>query len=667
MTERFLRFLIVGLWLFGWIVSAQAEDPSPDAATTSTNELMDMEVTSAARKEQTLSETAAAVFVITQEDIRRSGMTSIPELLRLAPGVNVAQIDASKWAVSVRGFTGRFSNKLLVLIDGRRVYTPLFSGVFWDVQDTLLEDIDRIEVIRGPKAPLWGADAVNGVINIITRQASETQGGLLTTGYGNQEQGFGSLRYGTHLGQSAFVRGYTKYFSRNDSANALGKDAFDNWNMLRGGTRLDWKLSTRDSMTVLGDIYEGHENQMVRKLAPAPSYQTLVPSRTPVSGGDILGRWMRIFNDQSELRLQAYYDRTSRDDIVVGEVRNTMDLDFQHRFKIGQTQEVEWGLGYRYTTDQITNRTETVFSPPSRGDHLYSIFIQDEISLIRDRLRLTMEYRFEHNGYTGVESQPDVRLLWTPRKNQTAWASVSRAVRIPSRLESDGQADLEMFPGNELPVVATLYGNPDIKSEVLIAYEAGYRLKATKRLFLDLAAYYNVYDHLLSLEPGSPRLLQDPPPPHLQVPFLTGNGGKGNVYGAEFWATWNVTKSWRVIPGYTWVRSRLNQTAGGSDTIALVTVSDGPRHQAQVRSQLNLLRSLEFDVLLYAVSCIPGKPVPRYTRVDARLGWQMKQPLRLDLVLQNVQNPAHPEFFSAFGAQSTQVRRSIYGRLTWSF
>jgi iron complex outermembrane receptor protein len=667
MIERFIRCLMAGLWVVGWTVCARGEDQPADTATTSITELMDIEVTSAAREKQTLSKTAAAVFVITQEDIRRSGLTSIPELLRLAPGISVAQIDASKWAVSVRGFTSRFSNKLLVMIDGRSAYTPLFSGVFWDVQDTLLEDIEQIEVIRGPAAALWGANAVNGVINIITKQANKTQGGLLTAGYGSQEQGFGSLRYGRNLGQSACVRGYAKYFSRNDSANSDGKDAFDNWNMLRGGTRLDWRLSTLDSLTVLGDIYEGHENQMASKLALAPPFQTMVPSRTPVSGGNMLGRWTRAINDQSDMNLQVYYDRTSRDDILVGEVRNTMDLDFQHRFKVGRVQDVGWGLGYRYTTDQITNRPETIFSPPSRGDHLYSFFIQDEISLIRNCLRVTLEYKLEHNGYTGAESQPDLRLLWTPRKTQTAWASLSRAVRTPSRLESDGQADLEIFPGNQLPVVAALYGNPDLKSEVLIAYEAGYRLEATRRLFLDLATYFNVYNDLVSLNPQSPRLIQDPPPPHLQVPFLAGNGWKGNVYGAEFWATWNVTRSWRVIPGYTWADSHLNQTVGGSNSIALVTFSDGPRHQPQVRSQLNLPHSMEFDVLLYAASKIPGKPVPGYTRVDARLGWQVKQPLRFDLVLQNLQDPRHPEFFSAFGAQSTQVRRSIYGRVTWSF
>lgn len=667
MIKAFSIALLLSLGVLAGIPAIEAEDRSPDPTDKSGERLMGMELTSAARARQKLSETAAAAYVITQEDIRRSGMTSIPELLRLVPGLNVAQINASQWAISARGLNSRFAGEILVMIDGRIVYSPLLSGVFWDVQDTVLEDIDRIEVVRGPMAALWGANAVNGIINIITKKASDTLGGMIASGYGNQEQGWGAVRYGRSLGQSIFARAYAKYLSRNDSANALGEDAFDNWNILRGGSHLDWQPTTQDALTFQGDVFGGHENQIYPRLTPVPPYFGTLPSRTPVSGGNILGRWGRALNDHSDISLQAFYDRSERNDLVIGETRATSDLDFQYHVETGRYHDFTGGLGYRYTRGQIGSSLGTLMPTEDHGDSLYSGFVQDEINLIRDRLRLTLGARMEHNVYTGFEVNPALRLLWTPHKRRTFWASISRAAIVPSRLETMGQIDLEVFPGNPLPVVATISGNLNLQAGSLKAYEAGFRMGTTTRFFIDVAAYYNVYQHLVRLEPEPPRVAQDPPPAHIQALFVTRSELKGDMAGAELSASWSATKQWRVIPGYTWTIAHWTPADAGRNALGLSLFADSPRHQAQVRSQLDLPHAMEFDITAFRISGIPHKAVPGYTRVDARLGWSVRPKLGLDLVLQNLQDLQHPEFITLFGSQATEVRRSICGKVTWSF
>jgi len=394
--------------------------------------LMEITVSSVAKKEQRLADSAAAIFVITQEDIRRSGVTTIADALRMVPGLEVARIDANKWAISSRGFNSRFAGQMLVLFDGRVVYTPLFSGVFWDRQDTVLEDVERIEMIRGPGAALWGANAVNGVINIITKRADETLGGQVSAGSGTEERAFGSIRYGFELNHQNQMRLYLKHSDRDNLRQTNGSNGNDAWHMTQGGFRLDSELTSQDSLTVQGDLYDGRLGETYSNMLP--DYRT-IDSVTSVFGANILSRWKRSLADSADLSLQIYYDRSQQKMQVIEEKRDTIDLDFQHRFPVGATHEITWGLGYRYSHDSINNSTYVMLTPTSQDTNLFSSFVQDDITLIPDKLHLILGSKFEHNDYTGFEIQPTARLLWTPNRQNSVWLSVSRAVRTPSRGE----------------------------------------------------------------------------------------------------------------------------------------------------------------------------------------------------------------------------------------
>ncbi|HSS44518.1 MAG TPA: TonB-dependent receptor, partial [Thermoanaerobaculia bacterium] len=408
--------------------SAQTEEavrPPTELKKLSLEELFEMEVTSVSKKPEKLSETAAAVHVVTDEDIRRSAAPSIPEALRDIPGIEVARVDSRQYAITARGFNGTTANKLLVLMDGRSLYTPLYSGVFWDAQDTLMEDIARIEVIRGPGATVWGANAVNGVINIISKSAEETQGLLVTGGGGNEERAFTGVRYGGKLGADAYFRVYGKYFDRNDSVRPNGQDANDQFQMGQGGFRVDWKPRADQLFTLQSDVYDGSAEQ--------PTAGDI-----DLKGGNLLGRWTRHFSANSDLQIQAYYDRTERNiPPIFGEKLDTLDLDVRHRFLPAGGHDVVWGFGYRHTNDKVNNSPALAFLPPNQTRQLATAFVQDEITLVESRLHLTLGSKIEHNDYTGFEYEPSGRLAWTPSKEQTIWAAISRAVRAPSRIDRE--------------------------------------------------------------------------------------------------------------------------------------------------------------------------------------------------------------------------------------
>ncbi|HYG64996.1 MAG TPA: TonB-dependent receptor [Thermoanaerobaculia bacterium] len=604
----------------------------------SIEELMEIDVTSVTRRSASLSSAAAAISVITREDIRRSGVTSLPEALRLVATLHVARFDGRTWGISARGFNITTANKMLVLIDGRSVYTPLFSGVFWDVQDTLLEDVDRIEVIRGPGATLWGANAVNGVINIITRPAGDTQGGLVTAGAGNEERAFGAVRYGGALGKRGHYRAYAKHFDRDSLAFADGRDAEDPMKMGQGGFRADWQgAGEADWFTVQGDVYRGRVGEPTR-------------ADTDVDGGNLLGRWSRKTSESSGMELQVYWDNTYRRvPTVFEEHLDTWDVDFQHQLRAAERHNVIWGLGYRYSRDRVSDSPALAIPPPRRTLELASAFLQDEISLAGDRLRVTVGSKVEHNQSTGFEIQPSVRFAWTPADDRTLWGAVSRAVRTPTRFDED----LVFFTTGGVPFIR---GSRDFESEELLAWELGYRWLPLRDLSLDLSAFYHVYDELRSQEPT----------PGTVLPIVLANKLNAETWGLEGRANWQASQRWRVYFGWALFENDLSFDPDSRDASGGEAEGNDPDYRFTLRSQLDLPGRFELDGWLRTVGELPSPEVPDYTELDLRLGWRATDVLELSLVGQNLLHDQHPEFGPP-GPARREVERSVYGKVLWRF
>ena len=656
---------------------ALAADPDPqqesvsDLTELSLEELLNVQVTSVSKQAQPLSQTTAAIFALTQEDIRRSGATSIPEALRMVPGLQVARLDSNKWAISSRGFNGRFANKLLVLIDGRSVYTPIFSGVYWDVQDTLMEDIDRIEVIRGPGATLWGANAVNGVINIITKKAKDTQGGLIVGGAGTEERGFTGIRYGTALSEHTHIRTYGKFFARDDQATVTGDRGSDDWQQARGGMRLDHTTNNGDTLTVQGDYYNGDYRDRITEPTLITPFSQASDIKVQLTGGNLLGRWTRVVSPTSGFSLQLYYDRSERSSPQIGEKRDIADVDFQHRFALGTRQHVVWGLGYRFTNDQLVNSSIIQFAPRSRLLNLWSGFLQDEIALLPKAVTLTLGTKVEHNDFTGFVVQPNGRLRWTPTPHQTMWASVSRAIRTPSRAEDDVRINQVTTPPSAatlgLPALAALVGNHGYGNEKSLAYEVGYRNQLSNTLSIDLAAFYNHYKDLRTTEPGTPSLETTPAPVHLLVPFNATNKLRAETYGVEATVEWHPTEWWRLQSSYTYLLMRL-YTDRTTDPTAGDAKGQSPAHQFSIRSLMSLPHNIELDLWGRYVDRLPVAQVPSYVTLDARIGWRPTKQLELSLVGQNLLDSHRPEFREKILTSSpTEIQRGVYGKITWRF
>ena len=647
-------------------------------------ELMDFKVTSVSKKVQNLSDSAAAIFVIANDDLKKSGVTNIPDALRMVPGINVARIDSNKWAVNSRSANSRFADKLLVMIDGRSVYTSAFSGVYWEVQDVMLEDVDRIEVIRGPGATLWGANAVNGVINIITKHAADTLGGLVTVGGGTLEQAFAGARYGASLGENTFGRFYAKGFSRDGLKYPTGEDANDDWGMVRGGFRIDSSLTAKDSLSVHGDIYTGTINQQMDLASytwsPADGFSSLVHDKTDVSGKNLVALWEHVLSAGSRFTLQAYYDRTERNEAFVNEAQDSFDIEFQHLFAAGERHNIVWGGRYRSSVDDFSSADlpwVLTIDPESQRDDLFSVFLQDEIMIARDALWLTLGSKLEHNDYSGYEVEPSARLLWAVRSNQKLWTSVSRAVRTPSRLEHDGNvlngiipypdsfnpASPFYNPSNPLPIENRMVGNQDFEAEKLTAYELGYRFLYSRDLSLDTALFYNDYDKLRTLEKQVPVFNGTT----IEQDFLVENAIVADSYGLELALAWQATDWLKLDLAYSYLDSNMN--AGKQ-------VGDEPHHQASLRGFINLREDLDLNIWLryvdnvtafYFKSADSWYEIDRYAALDLRLAWRPVPKIELALVGQNLLNSGSVEFVQENFTRPTEVARSVYGKLTYKF
>src|SRR5438046_10585231 len=624
--KRILSLTVVAFFL-GSSVSAQNQGV-PDISRMSIEELMNVEVTSVAKRPQKVADAAAAIFVLTQEDIRRSGATSIPEALRLVPGLEVARIDQNKWAIGSRGFNGRFDNKLLVLIDGRSVYTPLFSGVYWNVQDVMLEDVDRIEVIRGPGATLWGANAVDGVINVITKKAKATQSAIVTAGAGTEERAAGGVRFGSKLGDNTYYRAYTKYFDWGPSAYPYpsGMTAHDGWDALRGGFRADWTPAGANSLTVQGDIYRSRFDETLTVASLSAPYSNTFPNDGKYSGGNILGRWNHT-SEGSSMSLQMYYDNTTiTDHSLFGDHQNILDLDFQHGFHVGDSQQFVWGLGYRSIRDKNDASFTVSLQPNQVTLNQFSTFLQDEISLVDNRLQITLGSKFERNEFTGFEIEPNARLLWTLTPNQSIWTAVSRAVRTPALTEEGLRLNSAVIPPltpglnpTPFPAVITVFGSHQFQSEDLLAYEVGYRVQATSTFSTDIATFYNKYSNLRTAEPGAPFLEGSPAPTDLVIPCVGSNKMSGGTYGVELFADWRVVPKWRLVGSYSYLQMDIRKNSDSLDPTPDNPNGSSPRHQWYLRSAIDLPKHFEQDTTLRFVDQLPSMNVPSYYSLDSHL------------------------------------------------
>ena len=588
---------------------------------------MNLEVTSVSKAPEKLTEVASAIQVITNEDIDRSAVARLPEALRLAPNLQVAQVNAHDWAITARGFNGApigtntLANKLLVMIDGRTVYTPLFGGVFWDVQNVLMEDIDRIEVVSGPGGTLWGANAVNGVINVQSKNTKETQGLFVSESLGTFLQDNVAVRYGGKLDSQLSFRVYGQLFDHRNTTLASGRDAQDHWNMTQGGFRMDYEVSRKDQFTVQGDLYGGKEDSAV----------------TYLNGQNLIAKWNHIFSQRSDLTVQTYFDRTHRNitgpDIV--EKLTTYDIELQHHFAIRRRHKILWGAGYRQMHNETRDSAGQLFNPSVRNLQLFNGFIQDQISLVPRRLELTVGTKLLYNDYTEFEFQPSIRLAWLPSIRQTLWAAISRAVRTPSRLD----ADLPIFRAP---------GIRPFQSEKLIAYEVGYRFQPTNRIFASLSAFYNTYDDVRSLDTNalSPSGL------------VFANNLAAKTWGLEFSGNILVRSWWKLRGGYTWLHKEFRTTSPlviqGSELLE----AQDPTNQLLIQSVMDLPKNFQFDLVGRYIDMIPtARPVPSYFSLDARVAWVYKR-FTFSLNGRNLLEDKHAEL----GTRT--IPRSIYQKIS---
>lgn len=602
-----------------------------DVQQMSIEQLANVEITSVSKAPQSLSTAAASAYVISHDDVIRSGATSLPDVLRLAPNLEVMQTSPSSYEITSRGFNGNsadqnFPDKLLVLIDGRSVYTPLYSGVYWDMQDVLPEDIERIEVVSGPGGTLWGANAVNGVINIITRKAADTQGGVVTLGVGDQYSS-ASLQYGGALDDDLHYRIYAKDFYQRAFDSTSGTSQHDGWSKPQGGFRVDWDKA-QDSVTLEGDLYGGAEG-------------VLGSPDQVIGGGNVTAHWQHTLDDNSSLQVLTYYDETQREMLNSGGfVVNTYDLEVQHNFTLGSWNNIVWGAGERLPqyriTDQIGTASSLLFVPPNRTLNLADIFAEDRIPL-SDTVQFTVGLKLEDDPYSGVSPMPSGRLSWQIAPDHMVWGAISRAVRSPTPFDTDVV--------EKLGATTFLTGDLNFLPEQVTAYEVGYRGKLFDRFTLSVSAYQDVYDDLKDLEPT----------PVVTISLVWSNTMQGDVHGVEIWASFQALDWWRLDAGFNAQHEDLSFKPGASKLLGIAQAGDDPHHQASLRSSMNLPYDLNFDADFRYVGALPDPALPEYVEMNARLGWKISDTLSLALSGYNLLHGEHLEY-----PGGDEIRRSVY-------
>lgn len=693
LISRFWWTLVVVAWMTVAPLTALAEetvesDEIDEIIEMPLEELLKLEVYTASRSNTPMQELASAVSVVTAEDIRRSGATSIPEALKAVPGVQVSRFDSNKWSVSIRGFSGILVNKLLVMIDGRTIYTPQFSGTWWELHDVVMSDIERIEVIRGPGASLWGANAVNGVINIITKSASATRGTHLEAAYGRDEKSV-AMRHGMSLGENVDLRIFAKGFDRNNVEALPGGDDSGDWRNTTAGFRFDAKLGQRDALMIEGSAFREFSENATNSLA-----LTMIPGMTlsrdvqHMQGGHLLARWTRSLDQNGDFALQVYHDFTRRQLMDSGyrEHIDVIDIDTQHSFDLNQWNRLTWGLNYRNNERNTDGSFRFAMKPARRSVDTWGLFIQDEMLFLEDRLRVTAGSKFEEHYITGFEVQPSLRAAWMPDTRQTYWTAVSRAVRTPSWMEMGTRMNMNVKqaaepPVTPLPLLTSVVGNKNYRSEHVLAWEAGYRGQWARQLSVEAAAFYNRYDNLLTLEDRNGCVAGVPAPslettylaqfgtPNLLCALQFDNLGRATMYGLELSADWRPRDDWRLRAGYTWLHSSMSVTANSRDIRTQNTEKSDPGNQWYLQSSHDVAPNLTLDWTLRHVGASPGLGVSAYQTLDAKLSWKPKAGLELSLIGRNLNDQSHPESGNWIGQPqiSLPVVRDVFATVKWDF
>jgi iron complex outermembrane receptor protein len=665
----FARLTVLFVLLHAGLIlaaSPQTQRNADKLKSLSLQQLGEIEVTTQSKEPTQVWATPAAIYVLTGEDIRRAGVTNIPDALRLVPGVNVSRVNGSRnWAVGIRGFGDQFSKYVLVLIDGRSVYTPLFGGVLWTADNFMLEDIDRIEVIRGPGGTIWGADAVNGIINIITKHSSDTKGALLSSGGGSVDQNTEDARYGSAHDKWTW-RANTFGFIRSPEFHMDGQQNYDWSRFGQAGFRADRAVGANE-VSIQGNAYWGKFGDAQTLSTYTPPATFISYQSTNVSGGNLLALWRRQFSNHSDIYLQSFWSHDHRIGSNFGEDRDTFDVDFLHRLAATKVQQFTYGLGLRLSPSTVSQTVPTdAFIPAHKTDSIFSAFLQDELRLVPDRLSLILGSKFEHNNYTGFEYQPNGRLLYTPTRTFSAWAAFSRAVRTPDRVDEDIQVDI--FAVASPLIFARVVGNHNLQAERLVSYEGGARTLLHPRVYISGEAFYNAYRNLIAQ--GSPTIAPAPvptfPPGALLFTLQYTNGIHGTSHGFEFAPDVQATSFWRVRAGYSYLDIDVKDEPGFTDKVTLQKLGgSSPSQQAFVQSQFNLPRHFEFDQSFRYVDSLPAQSVRAYTTADARIGWNPTKSLNFSVTGQNLFQPHHAEF-GIDPPPTVLIKRGIYAKLVWS-
>lgn len=653
-----------------------AYEKSNDFTDLSLEALMDIEITSVSKKLQKLSEAPAAIFVITHEDLNRSGATSVAEALRMVPGVQVGRIDANKWAIGIRGLNGRFSNKLLVLVDGRTVYTPIYSGVFWEIQDMILDDVERIEVIRGPGAAIWGSNAVNGVINIISKSAFETQGGYAEVLSGNADPVNTSVRYGGRFNENnTAYRIYAKYFEQNSNVyKDTDTDAYDQWDMFRTGFKINHQNQDTIQYGLQGEIFKGKagETLMDSQLTDTIPYAdiSLRNYNTDHFGGNLMFNWKRQLSSGSDFAFQCYYDTAHYNPLVADVSVDTLDFSFQHRFLPTRSQELVWGGGYRNIQDKIDAFMFATVSQKNASYDLTNFFVQDDISLLDERVHLVLGSLIENNSFTGWEFQPSLRTIWQANPSNSFWAAVSRAIRSVSRLER-GASISYAIPNADLPMLGSAIMDPHMDSEKMLAYEVGHRSWLGNKVSMDSTVFLHDYDKLRGSYNGTPYF--DMEKGSMIIPFYASNSIQGRIWGFEGAMDWKPKNILMFKIAYTFRKTSLKYRDGSIPDTGIqgspqYEQNKDPEHTLSLSARFDFTEKVKLDLWGRYVSDLPSFDIDAYWEMDTVLRWQVKPGLELRLVGQNLLNKHHPEYISEYlNTLPTESERKGYMAVSYKF